>query len=143
MSKFKVGDFWRTRGGEKAEIYEIDEDDKIFPVCFSLGVRGKFWVGGDGRLTAGKDSIYDLIEPWKDESTSPIQTRTVKELVPGVYGRVNVLPSTCEGRAAIGLKRGNITDIFHLSAQELRDAAQTFIELAAYLEELEARRDGH
>lgn len=139
MSKFKVGDRVRDvtlsgpsfatvvevvrRGSVRVKWDEEDEDGDIY-----------FWPASD----------FELIEP---ATPSPVRVKTVKEIAPGVYGRVVVggfaggnVGTRATDQLAIDFaprNSGGVMPIPHhcLTATELREAARIFEQLAEAMED--------
>lgn len=88
---------------------------------------------GDGYIIIDYNGMIsppvnpDSFELVKDIVTSPIQEKTVKELVPGVYGCVTV------GAGYTGELRYSVSPF--MTVDQLRAAAKTFNEIADYLDE--------
>jgi len=135
--KFKVGDLVK---GNDASCDLVSHWNHLWATKGEMGLArtdGCFYVtkvteravtysnklGGDGPSTSPE--FLDLAYPPK----SPVIERTVKEVVPGVYGIVNV--NNTAGKPSLVSKDRSYT------AQELRAAADVFLVLAGYLEEKE------
>ena len=63
--KIKVGKFYKTRAGEKARCYLINEDKAYFTIDESFGC---IWVYSKTgcSLKNGEKSDYDIIGPWEE-----------------------------------------------------------------------------
>lgn len=68
---------------------------------------------------------------------SPVSVRTVREVIPGQYGKVTVkwrnTEQTVGNTVTVGICKGDAWCI-ELNSSELRSAATTLVELAEYLE---------
>lgn len=130
--KFKVGDRVANVRGDTATIMEISSSEgvKVKWDC----VEGFAWVMNSFL----PESTFELITP---KPKSPVVERnvTVKEIVPGVYGRVEVKPwSAKPDELVFGLTSdsdGKAHFMVTMLPQELRQAAEVFNQLADYLEE--------
>ena len=143
--KIEAGKFYRTRDGRKVGpiLYgqphdpEVDGDQPP-PWPFR---SGDHWYKIDGFSCPGSLSDHtdkdDLIAEWTDEPAGPVRTRTVTEIVPGVYGRIEVYAYR-DGTAGIRprLEDGGVAgeSFAALNAAELRAAAAVFVQLADALE---------
>lgn len=132
--KFKVGDRVRKVNGLPFTFTGqlVQTVVKIEP----LGVNAKIWFE-ESESWAWKSELI------LDQLAGPIQSRTVKELVDGVYGRVSVSSfATPKGYVSIGLDRSHLNtastkfETVHqpMNAQELRATIKTFSEIADWLE---------
>lgn len=122
MMQVEAGKFYRTRDGRK--VGPMFEDKSFDRKAFvdQLG-NGCGWAeDGKGLWMA---SGIDLVSEWSD---GPVREVTRKEIVPGVYGIIDVPPQDdINDRVFIeGLGRVN--------AAELRAAAATLTEIADALE---------
>jgi hypothetical protein len=142
-----------------AEEVKVNEMTK-----FSVGQRIKLKEGSpevEGQFTHGKDYIVrsmlegrKRIEVEKDDSgdengwmseyftdykPSPIRIVTRREIVPGVYGRIKITGTYQGNRVTMDWDRNDIitaaVPIVGMSAEELREAAHLFNQLAEALEE--------
>ena len=98
--KLEVGKYYKTRDGRKVGPMAIEESQDS--TSFHWNVQG----AGVGRWDESGDDGYastftvadgDLIAPWTAAPTGPVRTVTRKEIVPGVYGGLEV------GQAVNGL----------------------------------------
>jgi hypothetical protein len=125
MSKFKVGD--RVRRAKKAIFPEIHGVlDRTYTVV-NDDIAG---VTLDGVECPVDPSCIELVQP---ASPSPVITKTVKEIVPGKYGRIEVVGA--ESRVDCDIPRVFIEGIGWFNASDLRDASRIFLELADALDE--------
>jgi len=132
MREFKVGD--RVTWGHKvysAVIVEINgvvatmDRQTAIPACYASKIKPRCVLI---ELT--------LVEP--APATGPIQTTTVKKLVPGVYGRFEVHEVSGPDKGVCANQRdrnGNFAKHVWYNAQELRESAKHFTELADWLDE--------
>lgn len=66
--EIKVGQVWRTRGGEQATVKEHDTNDSSYPWRISAADGDEIWVTNSGRNYQSVESNVDLIELVKDEN---------------------------------------------------------------------------
>ena len=66
--KIKMGQVWRTRGGEVVTVVKHDSADREYPWRTTTGDRGAIWVRNSGREYLSRESNNDLIELVKDEN---------------------------------------------------------------------------
>lgn len=126
--KFKLGQKYKTRGGKRATVVEIDAHDPTTPLLVRHEGIADFWHYADGRVNTGSQE-YDLVAEWVDEPTEPagpVRTVTCKEIVPGTYGDVRI--------AHVGNGCAEIFIDTTMEADELRAAAATLLEVADALE---------
>ncbi len=143
--KVEEGKFYKTRDGEKVGPFKWRDDCLDFvPAFYAVDTRyeGSWWsrTGACGYLGEGVGaegrSVADLISEWVDEPALPIRTRTVTEIVPGVYGRVEISPYASTAVTHVGVRMEPMSGSFAaLDAAELRAAARIFVSLAEALEE--------
>lgn len=116
MVKLEVGKYYKTRDGRKvgpmiasgyAWLYEDDQNCRLW--------------NSDGSGYYG-DTDGAIIAEWTEEPTGPVRTVTRKEIVPGVYGNVEVY-----GVGDFYIRQSNAT--------ELRAAITTLTEIADALEQ--------
>ena len=65
--EIKVGQVWRTRGGEVVTVDLHDSADSAYPWRTTTGDWGEIWVTNSGREYPSRESSDDLIELVKDE----------------------------------------------------------------------------
>lgn len=126
MKIFKIGDrFRRTANyGELGANYQVGFESTIEKVGL-VGI-----VDADGY--AHTFCNIELIDV-----ASPVRTVERQEIVPGRYGRISVRKGVGKDRANVGLLNvggypsGGDTS---MSAQEMREAAQTLTEMADALD---------
>lgn len=142
MSNFKVGDHVRDISGHH-KIWNIANP----PEGTIVGLDdGGFWhIEWGNELMGPYNWEDDEIELVPDEPALPVRTRTVVEIVPGTYGRVNVREALYKSDR----DNGDVSVLFSdrdgrlnthelrtlLNASELRAAARVFVSLAEALEE--------
>lgn len=134
MVKLEVGKFYKTRDGRKVgPMREQVGDGCLTPYTFNDGLMS--WTEeGEYNLSRNESHLDIVSEP---AVIGPIRTR--REIIPGVYGRVEV--RTAEGFeefASVGLTAGmgRATFITTLNAEQLREAAHLFNQLAEVLEDV-------
>lgn len=128
--KIEAGQSYKTRDGRKASkptwnsdhgcwYLAVDEANRAYQ---SDGTHGGKWVCNDPNL--------DLVAEWADEPTGPVVVETVKRIVPGVYGIVDVVQAqgSTPGCSYIRI-------IGAYPAAELRAAVATLTEIADALDE--------
>jgi len=131
--KLEVGKYYRTREGEKVGPMRHYPDDRSHPWRSDSGAAyaddGTRWEGANQP-----DSI--IIAEWSDEpaapkpsATGPVRTVTRKEIVPGVYGKIEV-------ESRVGGVRIEMQEQFYCdqNVAELRAAIATLTEIADALE---------
>lgn len=129
--KLEVGKYYVSRSG-----------DKVGPTQNHLGIKGYPWdaVGDNGTPyfytdygVADDGEEFDLVSEWPERS--PIRTRTVTEIVPGVYGRISIHKNTYnDGKVLIRLADGaggvNLNNCGHyMSRSDLIAARDVFNQL--------------
>lgn len=62
--EFKVGQVWKTRGGNKAVIVAVTFTGLVVAVTSQKDTWGIFNFHDSGIFKYGKEDSYDLIEPW-------------------------------------------------------------------------------
>lgn len=82
----------------------------------------------------GAVGFYRPVKPAPTKQDGPVRTVTRKEIVPGTYGQVRVLRKM-EGQQRVQVELGSHLGYATLSADELRAAASTLIDLAEALED--------
>lgn len=91
--KIESGKFYRTQGGEKAGPMIRSQQEGYF---WSANVGGKqriyFENGRHGGSHTPNDPHADLVAEWVDGPVREVVT-TRREVVPGVYGRLEVVDS--------------------------------------------------
>lgn len=137
MSELRIveGRFYKTRDGQKVGPLRRGENDNdaywVSPRGQLGGGYGCAWYE-DGVFWRVNESPNDLVAEWVD---SPVRTVTRKEIVPGVYGIVEVGDAD-RNEVAVSLDAG-----WH-KADELRAAATVLNELADALSEPNGRAEG-
>lgn len=122
--KFIVGKAYKLRDGSRAVVETIADDalylrrDEEETICLWAS-SGTTW-----KAHMKREDKCDIISEWHE---SPIQEVTIKTIVPGVYGCVSVIGSTT------GEMRYHIEP--YMTAEQLRDAAKVFTDIAVWLEE--------
>lgn len=146
--KIEEGKFYRTRDGQKAQVWSNESD--LYPWVMRLPSGVKHTVTRNGLYFHDRlaEHPLDIVAEWHEDSldrieaeikaelASPVRTVTRKEIVPGSYGAVSVVKFLLPGRAdeagvAICTESG-----LHkrMNAAELRAAAATLIEIADALD---------
>lgn len=132
MSEFKIGDIVR-----RISYSRFDMPIGFEGVIKTMNLGGSYIGFGDRSDSKFESQFFKLVTPATPvpnlpSRKSPIVERFVttktKKLVPGHYGRLQVIKGT-DGFSVFGLRTTAWT------APELRDAAATLIELAEFLEE--------
>lgn len=135
MSKFKVGDRVVNNYNKTGIVMEVRDkcvriqwDDSLNPADWKTNA---FWP----------EAFHHLVNP---NPTSPIVEKTVKSVVPGVYGRVAVETTFLEKENRLTIYLADSAGEYKqydygmiMTASELEAAAKTFMELAEYLRERE------
>lgn len=148
--KIEEGNFYKTRDGrrvgpmKRTDCYGTDWIWTVEENFAVDGVWGKAWkangsysakLGEPEEITDG-----DLVCEWGNQEKSPVRVRSVKEIVPGQYGKVTVkwrnTEQTVGNTVTVGICLGDAWCI-PLNSNELRAAATTLVELAEYLEQKE------
>ena len=125
MAKFKVGDRVRRKRSSHMEMAVGDEATVTKSTTY-LHVELDKFVGHHD------ETALELV------NEGPIRTVTRREIVPGVYGRLEVCVPYLDSCMSVLLvdRGGNRHDqINYLDATELREAAHLFNQLAEVLEE--------
>lgn len=115
MAKFKVGDRVRNKSG-----FAFSNGDKVVTISHYDDYRPYFKETGSWS----SEEELELVK-----SASPIRTVTRREIVPGRYGMVAVLPD----------RTVHVSCFDAQSPSELRAAARIFNEIAEVLEENEKK----
>ena len=120
MSKFKVGD----------RVRRVSDPQSGAPIGYETSVTkidGWYleYQGKTGQMGLSSFENWELVQP--ASPPSPVRTKTVKEIVRGVYSGVHVCDVDKVG--------GVWVEIFgQRTASELREASRIFLELADALE---------
>lgn len=127
-NKFKVGD--RVRYVHDGSFGTVDG--------FNVGtIRVKCDDPAYGICTEVAEDI-ELIQPTASASPA-IRTVTRREIVPGVYGRVEIFQSYADGDVLLKVEDASrgiaYIDGHYLNASELRETAHLFNQIAEVLEE--------
>lgn len=113
MSKFKVGDRVRRVGKpHTAGIFPVGMEG----VVTSSFSDNRYVLDGDDRYSHDPDFL-ELVE-----EKGPVRTKTIKEIVPGIYG--NILVATMAGRPHIRMGLDDTGKIY--SAEDLTHAIEIF-----------------
>lgn len=119
--KIEEGRYYKTRDGRKVGPMEYEDSGDDQP--WTDGMR---YYCEDGKWS-NSETEKDLISEWQE---GPIREVRRREIVPGVYGDVKV-----------NIYDGTRLDIFlekrFMNAEQLREAAHLFNQLAEVLEEQE------
>lgn len=145
MLKIEEGKFYRTRDGQKVGPISRGYRGFNFWVAPDLGGSwsacwhedGSYWPEGHPYRTP-VNAGYDLVAEWTDEPTGPVRTRTVTEIEPGTYGRIEVTGTYKQDRVTLQWQGDSIHDavpIVGMNAAELRAAAAVFTQLADALDQ--------
>ncbi len=137
--KIEEGKIYKTRDGRKIGPMQDNWcDSDVWPFVEIADFPGMYWRRNgeccQGNVRNMRPDL-DIVSEWTSEG--PIRTR--REIVPGVYGRVCVVTGVDgDGETSINLAdRGGsphgLTMV--LNAEELREAAHLFNQLAEVLEE--------
>ena len=122
--KLEPDAFYRAEDGSKVGPMIGYRDDTYFDIGY--GKEGLWRYDGFDVWDYGKNN---LIAPWTTEPTGPVRTVTRKEIVPGVYGDVELAgDDTYSG--AFGIRINTLMD-----ASRLRAAIATLTEIADALED--------
>lgn len=131
------GEYGVTRKGKKVGPMRRVPDEFGEPFVWFAGENGAFAHDGeDGSAPGdfGSPTPGDIIAKWRDEAetpaaepSGPVTTVTVKRIVPGVYGRVNVAAVDDGGLVQIRMVGGHEYHGLHTwwTAAELTDAIST------------------
>jgi len=137
--QIEAGKYYRTRDGQKVgPMMDCSHKDGFRWCTESLDPP---YYSDDGCPQPGTASRGYTEEPivaeWTDEPAGPVRTRTVTEIVSGVYGRIEVYAYR-DGTVGIRprLKNGEVAgeSFAVLTAAELSAAAAVFVQLADALE---------
>jgi len=77
--EIKVGQVWRTRGGEMVTVSVRDGNDTSYPWCVLTEGGDEMWVTNSGRDYESLNRDDDLIELVKDVTTQPADSATLAE----------------------------------------------------------------
>jgi len=128
--KIEAGKYYKTRDGRKVG------PTRASGPYFYVGEMTYYY---DGRRCRSHETADDIISEWQDETPSPIRTVTRREIVPGVYGRIKITGTYQGNRVTMDWDRNDIitaaVPIVGMSAEELREAAHLFNQLAEALGE--------
>ena len=133
--KLEVGKEYRDENGEKRGPMRRTSQELNDPwpfVCdFADSKTGLLYVrlNGETQSGMGDHSTPNLIAPWPTEPTGPVRTVTRKEVVPGVYGDVEIVEDdTHQGGIGIYI---NAT----MDAARIRAAANSMLAVADAMED--------
>jgi len=128
--KIEAGKFYKTRDGRKVGPMIWVRDGALpEPYCMfkAEGEEYSWDYHGHYSHTYSGVSQMDLISEWPSyDDNGPIREVRRREIVPGVYGIVRLL-----SRGSVGVE----TNLY--TAEQLREAAHLFNQLAEVLEEQE------
>jgi hypothetical protein len=129
---------------EEGKFYTLRNGSRVGPMTWRGGMMEDFvepamrnWWRVDGRVGGygTENNPLDIVA--EGEPTGPVRTVTRKEIVPGIYGKLNVTGTYQKSRVTLDW----VTDDFYtappivgLDASELRAAAATLTEIADALE---------
>lgn len=126
--KLEAGKYYKTRDGRKVgPMRVIDSRDSE---------NGYFHCNEKSYQKHGMAFMPedDLISEWHE---SPIREVTRSELVPGVYGRFEVTGTYQKNKVTMNFAPSSVgtsVPVVGINAEELREAAHLFTQLAEYLE---------
>ncbi len=129
MTKFKAGDRVRDKSGHH-KAWKIPEPPEGVIVGRDKGNNNKWQVDWGclmGSINWGDEEL-ELVEP-----ALPVRKVTRTEVVPGTYGRIDVLETDIA--ACVGVRFDYSEPFAACTAAELRAAAAVFLSLAEALEE--------
>lgn len=126
----KVGDKFRWIG-ETTEYYTNGSVYEVIAYNYPNDGDDHPVVMDDNRRTERHHWSIETMKGKFVSCKSPIITKTVRELRPGTYGRLHVSP----WMGLSPMAQIYIVDGGKFTSQELREAANTFIEIADYLDE--------
>jgi hypothetical protein len=125
MVKIEEGKFYKTREGRKVGPMKWEETGKsyVYPKggYWRADQEGTWWP--DGSYYKNREAQKDIISEWPSEDNCPIREIRRREIVPGVYGIVDVRD-----------KAGSIYIHAAPTADQLREAAHLFNQLAEFLD---------
>ena len=127
--KIEAGKYYKTRDGRKVGPTRTGGQ--------YIYVEGRSYYY-DGRRCRSHETGDDLISEWLDETPSPIRTVTRREVVPGVYGRFEVTGTYMKNRVTLDFAPSSVgtsVPIVGMNAEELREAAHLFNQIAEALAE--------
>lgn len=132
--RIEAGKYYKTRDGRKVGPIKSYEDRYFHKASFAC----REWTYLENGKWAGSlnNDNRDLISEWSEE---PIRTVTRREIIPGVYGRIKITGTYQGNRVTMDWDRNDIitaaVPIVGMSAEELREAAHLFNQLAEALGE--------
>jgi len=139
--KIEAGKFYKTRDGRK--VGPMDWVDSRFTSIPSAGYwkddERRSWYE-NGRITwEGEELPGDIISEWQDTppTQGPIREVRRREILPGVYGAIYVDGSHAGNMVGLQFFEKSSHAINILTAEQLREAAHLFVQLAEVLEESE------
>jgi hypothetical protein len=125
MTHYKVGQKWRTRGGDIREIEEI-RTDVVWPDGSGLYLDDKTHRYFDGTYYDDGIDEGDLVTLIEDDDLHPCLERVEKLVVKeGVYGRFNV-SKRCGGSVCVWIENSGCP----LTKDDFAEAAALFTALA-------------
>lgn len=125
MVKIEEGKFYKTRDGRKVGPMAWENTGKsyVYPQGGYWAVSGVGTWWQDGKYYKDKSTDSDIISEWPSDARGPIREILRREIVPGVYGIVEITDVRGVGIDCIP------------TATELREAAHLFNQLAEFLDE--------
>lgn len=146
MVKLEVGKYYKTRDGRKVGPMQERCDDRCLATyVFNDGIMA--WTDEGVYNLTRTDHPNDIVSEWSEPvmgyyavtanyldvppptfKTGPIRTR--REIVPGTYGIVQIWEDCAEGGLVVEI------DPTRFTAEELREAAHLFNQLAEVLEDV-------
>lgn len=123
----QAGKTYKTRDGRKVTCISAFDHTAKFSEHQNLT-----WVDTGTNSKIIPNDPWDLVDDWN----SPVREVTRKEIVPGVYGRIKILNSDMENNAYLWFDHPEDGDrkLYHFTANELREAAKVFVQLADALD---------
>lgn len=133
MSKFKVGDRVRFVGKYRgSDDFTPGKEYEVGGKYHNAEITGVL-ADDRGEQNGWKNEYFELVSP-----TGPVveETVTVRRIVPGVYGRLNIGPGMLKSPTVLmGVEDGIYTRQTHWTVAELRAAAAVLTQLADALEQ--------
>lgn len=132
----RYGRFYRTRDGRK--VGPIKKSPYGVGWLTADGFEGDQWYsslhkkeGVEGKCYYGKEDPLDLVEEWDDKPANRFYGEQRVEIKPGEYGEISFYGFS-RGLSGAMFAEVSVPDL--LTADELREAAHLFVQLAEALE---------
>lgn len=124
--QLEAGKYYKTRDGRKVGPLRV-RSDGVFRQDNYEYIDGTFtwWEGGEASYDKSPNP-HDLVSLWEE---GPIRTVTRREIVPGVYVSTKVAVGDVANGSKVWI---DVSD--NMTAEELREAAHLFNQLAEVLE---------